>query len=225
MINNTYGIAVVCIPSDRLITDENGEQFYECLTQDELQKITQEKDKDLLKTYLFNALSMMDSTISTIATSIEKGLPNSSNKGFNIKAGIIDSSLESPYNPNSHVKIYDSNGEPKGVGIACIVDCPFDTLTNKISKQQKNQNNILNTHNKNLQFLQEDLLFLYEDSHIKAREIFNENNTSMLLIESKNDIFTYEGDSTDALMSGLSGIFASIAKMADKLKIKRRYAK
>lgn len=28
-MNNTYGIAVVCVPSDRLITDENGEQFYE----------------------------------------------------------------------------------------------------------------------------------------------------------------------------------------------------
>lgn len=28
-MSETYGIAVVCVPSDRLITDENGEQFYE----------------------------------------------------------------------------------------------------------------------------------------------------------------------------------------------------
>ena len=28
-MSNTYGIVIQCIPSDRLITDENGEQFYE----------------------------------------------------------------------------------------------------------------------------------------------------------------------------------------------------
>lgn len=28
-MSEIYSIAVVCVPSDRLITDENGEQFYE----------------------------------------------------------------------------------------------------------------------------------------------------------------------------------------------------
>lgn len=39
-----YSIAaVVCVPSNRLITDENGEQFYKCMTQEELEKITQKR--------------------------------------------------------------------------------------------------------------------------------------------------------------------------------------
>ncbi|MDY5185386.1 hypothetical protein [Helicobacter trogontum] len=89
-----YSIAaVVCVPSNRLITDENGEQFYECMTQEELERITQEKDKDTLKTYLFNALSMLDSTISTIATSIEKGLPIQVKIIFTIKDSLKGSVL------------------------------------------------------------------------------------------------------------------------------------
>ncbi|WP_005219505.1 hypothetical protein [Helicobacter rappini] len=89
-----YSIAaIVCVPSNRLITDENGEQFYECMTQEELERITQEKDKDTLKTYLFNALSMMDSTISTIATSIEKGLPIQVKIIFTIKDSLKGSVL------------------------------------------------------------------------------------------------------------------------------------
>ena len=44
-MNNAYGIAVVCVPSDRLITDENGEQFYECMTQEELEKRVRGKKK------------------------------------------------------------------------------------------------------------------------------------------------------------------------------------
>lgn len=36
------------------------------------------------------------------------GLPNSSNKGFDIKAGIIESNPNVPYNPNNNMKFYDS---------------------------------------------------------------------------------------------------------------------
>lgn len=36
------------------------------------------------------------------------GLPNSSNKGFDIKAGIIESNPNVPYNPNNNMKLYDS---------------------------------------------------------------------------------------------------------------------
>lgn len=39
------------------------------------------------------------------------GLPNSSNKGFDIKAGIIESNPNAPYNvniPNNNLKLYDS---------------------------------------------------------------------------------------------------------------------
>ena len=43
-MSEIYSIAVVCVPSDRLITDENGEQFYECMTQEELERIAREKD-------------------------------------------------------------------------------------------------------------------------------------------------------------------------------------
>jgi len=124
MINNTYGIAVVCIPSDRLITDENGEQFYECLTQDELQKITQEKDKDLLKTYLFNALSMMDSTISTIATSIEKGLPIQVKILFTIKDAIKGSVLNMDNEELSATEKIVLGGVTIGIGIILIVTLP-----------------------------------------------------------------------------------------------------
>lgn len=84
---------ITCVASDRLITDENGEQFYECMTQEELERIAREKDKETLKTYLFNALSMMDSTISTIATSIEKGLPIQVKILFTIKDSLKGSVL------------------------------------------------------------------------------------------------------------------------------------
>lgn len=39
------------------------------------------------------------------------GLPNSSNKGFDIKAGIIESNPNVPYNPNNNMKLYNSKDE------------------------------------------------------------------------------------------------------------------
>lgn len=53
------------------------------------------------------------------------GLPNSSNKGFDIKAGVIDNA--STYNPNNNLKLYDSkdkyNRIPSASVIMCNIDC------------------------------------------------------------------------------------------------------
>ena len=116
-----YSIAaVVCVPSNRLITDENGEQFYECMTQEELERITQEKDKDTLKTYLFNALSMMDSTISTIATSIEKGLPIQVKIIFTIKDSLKGSVLNMDNQDLSVSEKIVLGAVTIGIGVATI---------------------------------------------------------------------------------------------------------
>ena len=53
------------------------------------------------------------------------GLPNSSNKGFDIKAGMIDNA--NTYNPNNNLKLYDSkdkyNRIPSASVIMCNIDC------------------------------------------------------------------------------------------------------
>ena len=119
-MNNAYGIAVVCVPSDRIITDESGEQFYECMTQEELERIAKEKDKDTLKTYLFNALSMLDSTISTIATSIEKGLPIQVKIVFTIKDSIKGSVLNMDNEDLSVSEKIVLGGVTIAIGVAAI---------------------------------------------------------------------------------------------------------
>lgn len=127
-MSSTYGIAVVCIPSNRLITDENGEQFYECMTQEELERITQEKDKDTLKTYLFNALSMLDSTISTIATSIEKGLPIQVKIIFTIKDSLKGSILNIDNEDLSVSEKIILGGVTIGIGIISILTLPENII-------------------------------------------------------------------------------------------------
>ncbi|EAI7507408.1 hypothetical protein CNT07_06665, partial [Campylobacter coli] len=127
-MNNAYGIAVVCVPSDRLITDESGEQFYECMTQEELERIAKEKDKDTLKTYLFNALSMLDSTISTIATSIEKGLPIQVKIVFTIKDSIKGSVLNMDNEDLSVSEKIVLGGVTIGIGIISILTLPENII-------------------------------------------------------------------------------------------------
>ncbi|MGX3044329.1 hypothetical protein [Helicobacter sp. T3_23-1056] len=39
-----YGIAISCTPSDRLIINENGEEFFECMNEEEMTIIQKEKD-------------------------------------------------------------------------------------------------------------------------------------------------------------------------------------
>lgn len=152
---------------------------------------------------------------------IKIGLPNSSNKGFDIKAGIIESNPNTPYNPNNNLKLYDSKNNAKIVAIACIVDCPFDM----ISKEQQNKNDMLNfgkqtadstkqLESTNLNNTPQPLN--YKDSNITAKEMINNDNTSTLVIESKTNLLEYQGNTADTLMSGLSGVFASIATLAEK---------
>ncbi|RDU61471.1 hypothetical protein CQA53_10065 [Helicobacter didelphidarum] len=59
-MNKIYGISVICIPNDRLETDEYGEEFYPCMNEEELQRIEKEKDKNTLTNYLLNTLSMIE---------------------------------------------------------------------------------------------------------------------------------------------------------------------
>lgn len=119
---------ITCVASDRLITDENGEQFYECMTQEELERIAREKDKETLKTYLFNALSMMDSTISTIATSIEKGLPIQVKILFTIKDSLKGSVLNMDNEDLSVSEKIVLGGVTIGIGIISILTLPENII-------------------------------------------------------------------------------------------------
>lgn len=162
---------------------------------------------------------------------IKIGLPNSSSKGFDVKAGIIDSNPNAPYNPNNNIKLYDSKDNTKRVAIACIVDCPFDMS----DKEQQNENEILNFGKQTAESTKDSINitesntniestnqnnpaqpFTYEDSNITAKEIINKDNTSTLVIESNTNLLEYQGNTADTLMSGLSGVFASMATLAEK---------
>ena len=141
------------------------------------------------------------------------GLPNSSNKGFDIKAGIIESNPNTPYIPNNNLKLYDSKYNAKRVAIACIVDCPFDMT----SKEQQNENDMLNFGKQATESTSPNNAnkpFNYKDSNITAKEIINKDNTSTLVIETKTNLLKYQGNTADTLMSGVSGIFASMAELA-----------
>ncbi|EFR47808.1 hypothetical protein HCCG_02357, partial [Helicobacter cinaedi CCUG 18818 = ATCC BAA-847] len=54
---------------------------------------------------------------------IKIGLPNSSNKGFDVKAGIIDSNPNAPYNPNNNLKLYDSKDTYNRIPFAEVIMC------------------------------------------------------------------------------------------------------
>ena len=86
----TYGIAISYTASDRPMVDENREEYFEFMNESELPRIGEENDEDSLKTRLFNMLSMMDSTISAIAT---KASPTYIKIIFVIKDGIKGSAL------------------------------------------------------------------------------------------------------------------------------------
>ncbi|WP_236096930.1 hypothetical protein [Helicobacter magdeburgensis] len=149
---------------------------------------------------------------------IKIGLPNSSNKGFDVKAGMIDSNPNAPYNPNNNIKLYDSkdtyNRIPFAEVIMCNIDCE-EFLKNATTLNK--QNNIESTTNtESAHQNNTNQPFTYQDSNITAKEIINDNNTSTLIIESKNNPFEYQGNTADTLMSGLSGVFASMATLAEK---------
>ena len=148
---------------------------------------------------------------------LKLGLPNSTNNGIDIKAGILDSNSNCSQNYNH--KIYDYSDKNKGIAtvqsLKFCIDCSilescFLTSVNAI----RNETNEIFFDNatKNINANP----FSYQDSAIKAQETINDDGTSTLTIESKQDIFAYQGNTADSLMSGISGIFSSIDKGLEK---------
>ena len=156
------------------------------------------------------------------------GLPNSSNKGFGIKAGIIESNPNAPYNPNNNLKLYDSkdtyNRIPSVNAIVCYIHCD-DFISNHTDNNTKqstiDSNPILsNTEsNTNIESTNQNTTskpFSYEDSNITAKEIINNDNITSIIIESKANLLEYQGNTTDSLMVGISAMFASTAVLAKR---------
>ena len=148
---------------------------------------------------------------------LKLSLPNSTNNGIDIKAGILDSNSNCSQNYNH--KIYDYSDKNKGIAtvqsLKFCIDCSilescFLTSVNAI----RNETNEIFFDNatKNIN----SNPFSYQDSAIKAQETINDDGTSTLTIESKQDIFAYQGNTADSLMSGISGIFSSIDKGLEK---------
>ncbi|WP_243543061.1 hypothetical protein, partial [Helicobacter cinaedi] len=96
----------------------------------------------------------------------------------------------------------------------CNIDCE-ELLKNAITLNT--QNNIESTTNtESAHQNNTNQPFTYEDSNITAKEIINKDNTSTLVIESNTNLLEYQGNIADTLMSGLSGVFASMATLAEK---------
>ena len=141
------------------------------------------------------------------------GLPNSSNKGFDIKAGVIDNA--NTYNPNNNLKLYDSkdkyNRIPSASVIMCNIDCQ-ELLKNATTLNTQNiaesKTNIEFTKPNNTNNLIQP--FTYQDSNITAKETINDDNTSTLVIESKANFLEYQGNTADTLMAMISGTYASM---------------
>lgn len=146
------------------------------------------------------------------------GLPNSSNKGFDIKAGVIDNA--NTYNPNNNLKLYDSkdkyNRIPSASVIMCNIDCQEllkNATTLNIQDNTKSNTNIESQRDTE----STNQPFTYQDSNITAKEIINNDNTTSLIIESKTSLLEYQGNTTDTLMAMISGTFASMAELAKQL--------
>ena len=100
---------------------------------------------------------------------IKIGLPNSSNKGFGIKAGIIESNPNAPYNvnnPNNNLKLYDSkdtyNRIPSVNAIVCYINCD-DLISNHTNNNTKQSTIYSNPIPNNI-----------ESKNIKKSKNFNE---------------------------------------------------
>ena len=85
----------------------------------------------------------------------------------------------------------------------CYINC--DGYTNNNDKQSTTDSNSIFS---NIESTNKP--FNYKDSNIAAKEIINKDNTSTLTIESKTNLLKYQGNIADTLMSGISGIFASM---------------
>ncbi|WP_243546360.1 hypothetical protein, partial [Helicobacter cinaedi] len=129
---------------------------------------------------------------------IKIGLPNSSNKGFDVKAGMIDSNPNAPYNPNNNLKLYDSKDTYNRISFAEVIMCNIDCeeLLKNATTLNK-QNNIESTTNtESAHQNNTNQPFTYEDSNITAKEIINKDNTSTLVIESNTNLLEYQGNTT-----------------------------
>lgn len=149
---------------------------------------------------------------------IKIGLPNSSNKGFDVKTGMIDSNPNAPYNPNNNIKLYDSkdtyNRIPFAEVIMCNIDCQEFLKNTSIPMKQDDFNITTQENTKSpisITTSQSNSIqpFTYEDSNITAKEIINKDNTSTLVIESNTNLLEYQGNTADTLMSGISGVFGT----------------
>lgn len=139
-------------------------------------------------------------------------------QGLPYKKGGVD--YRTLFAPNNNIKLYDSkdtyNHIPNTNTIVCYVNC--DNFINN-----NTGNNLNGFSNNNKTFSAQVTMdsnptqpFTYEDSNITAKEIINKDNTSTLVIESNTNLLEYQGNTTDTLMSGISGVFASMATLAEK---------
>ena len=139
-------------------------------------------------------------------------------QGLPYKKGGVD--YRTLFAPNNNIKLYDSkdtyNHIPNTNTIVCYVNC--DNFINN-----NTGNNLNGFSNNNKTFSTQVTMdsnptqpFTYEDSNITAKEIINKDNTSTLVIESNTNLLEYQGNTTDTLMSGISGVFASMATLAEK---------
>ncbi|RDU60388.1 hypothetical protein CQA53_10915, partial [Helicobacter didelphidarum] len=132
-MSKIYGVSITYASNDKREANKYGEEFYPCMSEDELERIEKEKDRNALTTYLLNTLSMMDSTISAIATSIEKGLPIQVKILFTIKDAIKGSVLNMGNEELSVTEIIVLGGITIVVGIATIFLLPEAVFGTAIS--------------------------------------------------------------------------------------------
>ena len=163
---------------------------------------------------------MKNNTNQTLGIKI--GLPNSSNKGFDIKAGMMDSNA--PY--ANDIKLYDSNdkGAMSMSFAICDIECKEILGHSKMetSSTSKNTASTINTASQG-----DTSHFIYEDSNIKVKEIID-NDTSSIVIEYLQGFLDYQGNTADTLMAGVSGIFGAMEEGAEqiaKLAIEQGYSK
>lgn len=140
-------------------------------------------------------------------------------QGLPYKKGEVD--YRTLFAPNNNIKLYDSkdtyNRIPFAEVIMCNIDCQEFLKNTSIPMKQDDFNITTQENTKSpISITTSVSNFTYEDSNITAKEIINKDNTSTLVIESNTNLLEYQGNTADTLMSGLSGVFASMATLAEK---------
>ena len=103
----------------------------------------------------------------------------------------------------------------------CYIHCDdfISNHTNNNTKQSTIDSNSIFSNIESTNQNNTNKPFNYKDSHITAKEIINNDNTSTLVIESKTNLLEYQGNTADTLMTGLSAMFASMATLAEKYEV------